>query len=102
VFTPFKQHLLIGGVFTYLDTNTNALMSQGPTQASSPQFCILTKLYLDFHTDFSKSSIILKMYLKVKHCELKKDINLCIANGADNPHKLSKRGQICKNSHILR
>jgi hypothetical protein len=34
---------------------------------------------------------ILKMYLKVKYCELNKEINLHISNGTCNPHKTPKK-----------
>jgi hypothetical protein len=37
--------------------------------------------------------IILKKYLKVKYCLVKRESHLQIANGTYNPHKLPKRGQ---------
>jgi hypothetical protein len=33
----------------------------------------------------------MKMYLKVKHCKVKKEGNLCIANGAYNLRKLPSK-----------
>jgi hypothetical protein len=35
----------------------------------------------------------LKMFLKVKYCEVNKKSNLHIANSTHNPHKLPTRGQ---------
>jgi hypothetical protein len=45
---------------------------------------------------------ILKMYLKVKYCEVNKESNLHIANGTYNPRKQPKRGQNIHKYLLLR
>jgi hypothetical protein len=45
---------------------------------------------------------ILKMFLKVKYCEVNKESDLNIANGTYNPRKLPKRGQNVQRKSLMR